>query len=119
VPPDGKRPGCDPRPSEISRHQATDRDQCSSPSAHDPELRDLRRSESWAIPTQLRRRREASRRCEPLESGLRDPADPDTPARWADREVASWLSAAQYPHSLRYPAVVPDSVLLPRRGDVE
>jgi hypothetical protein len=48
------------------------------------------------VPEQLRRRRAASWRREPLPDGRRDPFDPITPRDWTSREVASWDTAAQH-----------------------
>jgi hypothetical protein len=63
------------------------------------------------IPRQLRRRRAASRRCEPLRSGLRDPADPTPTESVTERELASWRTAWWHLDRLGLPAIIPEKVL--------
>jgi hypothetical protein len=63
------------------------------------------------IPGQLRRRRVAAWRLEPLESGRRDPLDSaDEPL--TDAELDSWRAAWCYLDRMGLPAVIPDRVLV-------
>ncbi|MGH3798481.1 MAG: hypothetical protein ACRDSP_26860 [Pseudonocardiaceae bacterium] len=49
---------------------------------------------SRSVPEQLRRRRAASWRCEPLAGGHRDPWADWHAAGWTDAELESWGAAA-------------------------
>lgn len=64
------------------------------------------------IPAQLRRRRAASRRSEPLESGLRDPLDHPVHEPLTDAELDSWRAAWRHLHALELPAVIPERIIL-------
>jgi hypothetical protein len=95
-------PGNDGRPGEGSRGAANDHRIADEITTDD-------------IPSQLRRRRGASRRLPPLASGLRDPWDViDGPL--SDAEVASWRAAWGHLHALGLPAVVPERVLAAAAG---
>jgi hypothetical protein len=48
-----------------------------------------------SVAAQLRRRRAAAWRCEPLSNGLRDPWLPDR-LDWSDDEIDSWVAAVQH-----------------------
>lgn len=63
------------------------------------------------VPAQLRRRRAASWRCNPLQSGRRDPwHDPPTESV-TERELASWRAAWRHLRGCGLPAVVPERVV--------
>lgn len=62
------------------------------------------------VPAQLRRRRAASWRCEPLESGRRDPWVDQHPDTWTDAELDSWAAAAVHLRRAGLTPQVPDSV---------
>lgn len=63
-----------------------------------------------SVPQQLRRRRAASWRCEPLRTGLRDPADPTPTYRVTERELASWRAAYCHLNRLGLVAIIPEKV---------
>jgi hypothetical protein len=64
-----------------------------------------------SVAAQLRRRRAASWRCEPLWSGLRDPADLTPAESVTERELASWRTAWWHLDRLGLPAIIPERVL--------
>ncbi len=73
--------------------------------------RDATATDPQSVPTQLRRRRAAAWRCEPLVSGLRDPLDP-AGEPLTDAELASWRVAWLHLAELDLPAIVPPRVLV-------
>ncbi|MGH3547798.1 MAG: hypothetical protein ACRDQU_06720 [Pseudonocardiaceae bacterium] len=69
------------------------------------------------ISAELRRRRVAAARCEPLPDGRRDPADPiDEPL--SDAELDAWRAAWRHLHRAGLGAIIPTRVLAAaaRRG---
>jgi hypothetical protein len=62
-----------------------------------------------SVPQQLRRRRHASWRLSPLESGQHDPWH-DYPADWSPRELASWSVAMAHLHAVGLPGQLSPSV---------
>jgi hypothetical protein len=70
-----------------------------------------------SVPRQLRRRRAASWRCEPLWAGQRDPWTDERPADWTATEVESWQRTAEYlrAHQLYGRWQVPESVRAARQ----
>jgi hypothetical protein len=65
------------------------------------------------LPAQLRRRRAASWRCEPLPGGQRDPLNDDgfDDEPLTDAELDSWRAAWQHLNRLGLPALVPARVV--------
>jgi hypothetical protein len=63
------------------------------------------------IPAQLRRRRGASYRCEPLPDGHQEPWHYPATEPVSDRELDSWRAAWHHLHAFGLPAVVPERVL--------
>ena len=70
------------------------------------------RSAPRISPRQLRRRRAASWRCEPLGDASRDPWDPAYREDWTDSEVTAWQATAEHlrAHGLYGRWQLPDSV---------
>jgi uncharacterized protein YfaQ (DUF2300 family) len=97
APPPRKRPT-----PKISRHQATD------PSQPNPTVGQT--ASVASAPQQLRRRRAAAWRCEPLADGRRDPLVHRHPDDWSARELESWAAAVAHLRYLDLPAVAPESV---------
>jgi hypothetical protein len=71
------------------------------------------------VPAQLRRRRAASWRCPPLESGIRDPWVGQRDGPISTRELDSWRDAAQHLRAHGLYGTWQDSAQVPspRRGD--
>lgn len=72
--------------------------------------RDATRAASQSVPAELRRRRAAAWRCEPLADGLCDPLDPcDEPV--SDGELDSWRAAWSHLDRVGLVAIIPERVL--------
>jgi hypothetical protein len=68
------------------------------------------------VPRQLRRRRAAASRCEPLPDGRRDPLDDQCDERVTDAVAASWRAAWCHIARAGLHPIIPERVMAAIRG---